>query len=127
MLGSEEIITWIKDRFLKMKKDKEVQASKELAPDLDEIISEVSRYYDVKPSTLEIVRRGIENEPRDVAVYLIRSLRSEPLMRAGAEFGMNRYSSVSSAVMREKTKLQKDRKFKDRLKHIESNILNGQT
>jgi chromosomal replication initiation ATPase DnaA len=70
---------------------------------------------------------GIENELRDVAIYLIRSMRSDPLMRVGAGFGMNRYSSVSSAVMRVKTKLQKDRKFKDRFAQIESNILKSQT
>ena len=97
--------------------DKEVPASKQLAPDLDTIISEVSRYS---------VRRGIENEPRDVAMYLIRSMRTESLMRVVAAFGLNRYSSVSSAVRRVKTKLQKDRKFKTRLEHIESNILKGQ-
>ena len=127
MLGSEKFISWIKDRFFKNKKDKEVPASKELAPDMETIISEVSRYYEIKPSTLKAVRRGIENEPRDVAIYLIRSMRKEPLMRVGAGFGLNRYSSVSSAVMRIKIKLQKDRKFRDRLKYIENNILKGQT
>jgi chromosomal replication initiation ATPase DnaA len=54
-------------------------------------------------------------------------MRSEPLMRVGAGFGLNRYSSVSSAVMRVKTKLQKDKKFKDHLECIENNILKGQT
>ena len=54
-------------------------------------------------------------------------MRSEPLMRVGAGFGLNRYSSVSSAVMRVKVKLQKDRKFKDRLEYIANNILKGQT
>jgi len=73
------------------------------------------------------VRRGIENEPRDVAVYLIRTLRSEPLMKTGAGFGLNRHSSLGSVVMRVKTKLQKDRKFKERLADIENNILKGQT
>ncbi len=58
-----------------------------------------------------------------MAMYLIRTMRSEPLMRVGAGFGLNRYSSVSSAVMRVKTKLQRDRKFKDCLECIESNIL----
>jgi chromosomal replication initiation ATPase DnaA len=53
-------------------------------------------------------------------------MRAEPLMRVGANFGLNQYSSVSSAVTRVKAKLQKDRKFKDRLEHIESNILKGQ-
>jgi chromosomal replication initiation ATPase DnaA len=87
----------------------------------------VSRFYDVNPTEFKTVRRGVENEPRDVGIYLIRSLRSEPLMRVGAEFGLNRYSSVSSAVMRVKTKLQKDKKYKKRLAHIESIILKGQT
>ena len=114
-------------QFFKKKIDNEVPGSKELAPDLDTIISEVSRYYEIRPNTLKAVRRGIENEPRDVAMYLIRSMRSEPLMRVGAGFGLNRYSSVSSAVMRVKAKLQEDRKFKDRLECIESNILKGQT
>jgi len=127
MLGSEKFVSWVKDRFFKKKIDKEVPTSKQLAPDLDTIISEVSRYYEIRPTTLKAVRRGIENEPRDVTMYLIRSMRAEPLMRVGAGFGLNRYSSVSSAVMRVKTKLQKDRKFKDRLEHIESNILKGQT
>jgi hypothetical protein len=54
-------------------------------------------------------------------------MRSEPPMRVGAGFELNRCSSVSCAVMRVKTKLQKARKFKDRLEHIESNILKGQT
>jgi putative transposase len=127
VLGSEKFISWIKDLFFKKKKDKEVPASKELAPDLDTIISEVSRYYKVRPTKLKAVRRGMENEPRDVAMYLIRSMRAEPLMRVGANFGLNQYSSVSSAVTRVKAKLQKDREFKDRLEHIESNILKSQT
>jgi hypothetical protein len=48
-------------------------------------------------------------------------------MRIGSEFGLTRYSSVSSVVMRVKTKLQKDSKFKERLGHIASNILKSQT
>ena len=86
-----------------------------------------SEMYKACRVTLKAVRRGIENEPLDVAMYLIRSVRSDPLMRIGAGFGLNRYSTVSSAVMRVKANLQMDRKFKDRLAHIESNILKGQT
>ena len=76
---------------------------------------------------MKAVRRGIENEPRDVAIYLMRFMRSYPPMRIGAGFGLNRYSSVSGAVMRVKTKLQKDGKFEERLAHIETNILKSQT
>ena len=59
--------------------------------------------------------------------YLIQSMRTEPLMRVGAGFGLNRYSSGNSAVMRIKLKLQKDRKFRDRFEYIENNILKSQT
>ena len=127
MLGTREFISWVKARFFRKKIDKEIPASKTLAPELNRIISEVSRCYGIKPTELTAVRRGNENEPRDVAVYLIRAMRLEPLMKIGAGFGLTRYSSVSSVVARVKTKLQKDRKFKERLANIENNILKGQT
>ena len=127
MLGSDKFISRIKERFFKEKKDKEVPASKELSPDLDTIIYEVSRYYETKPSLLKSVRRGIENEARDVAIYLIRSMRAERLMTIGSVFGLNQHSSVSSAAKRIKIKSQKDRKFKNRLEYIENNILKRQT
>jgi hypothetical protein len=48
-------------------------------------------------------------------------------MRFGARFGLTQYSSVSSVVLHVKTKLQKYKSFKERLAHIESKILKGQT
>jgi chromosomal replication initiation ATPase DnaA len=63
---------------------------------LDTIISEVSRYYKVRPTKIKAVRRGIENGPRDVAMYLIRSMCAESLIRVGEKFGLKQYSSVSS-------------------------------
>ncbi len=45
----------------------------------------------------------------------------------GVGFGLSRYSSVSSVIMRVKSKLQKDKKFKERLARVESNIQKGQT
>ena len=55
MLGSKEFITWAKDRFFKKKIDKEIPASKGLAPDLNRIISEVIRYYGARPAALTAV------------------------------------------------------------------------
>jgi len=40
------------------------------APDLDRIITEVSRYYEIKPTALTAVRRGIENGPADVGRFI---------------------------------------------------------
>ena len=84
------------------------------------IVAEVSNYYNVRPTKLKAVQRGMENEPRDVAMYLIRSMRAEPLMSVGVNFGLTQYSSVSSVVMRVKAKLQKNSEFKDRLNRVKS-------
>jgi hypothetical protein len=61
-----------------------------------------------------VLRMLTENLPSQIQVY-------KQLMT------LNRYSSVSSVVMRVKTKLQKDRKFKERLNTIEYNILKSQS
>lgn len=127
MFGSERFISWVKDRFYKKKKDKAIPASKELAPDPDAIISVVCRYFKAKPADLRNVRRGVTNEPRDVAMYLMRSMRADSLMSIGENFGLNQYSSVSSAVMRVKVKMNKSSKLKNRLERIERDILKGQT
>ena len=87
------------------------------------IPAEESRYDEIKSSTLKAVRRGIENEARDVAIYLMRTMRAEPLMRLGAVFDLSRHSSVNTTVTRKKIKFQKDSKFKNRLKYLENNIL----
>jgi chromosomal replication initiation ATPase DnaA len=54
-------------------------------------------------------------------------LPAEPLLQIGVGFGLNRYSSVSSAVMRIKSRLQKDKELKNRFERIEFDILKSQT
>ena len=80
-----------------------------------------------EPEALTRIRRGMANEPRDVAIYLIRTMRAEPLHHIGAVFNLNRYSSVSSVVYRVKARTQKDRKFETHVKNIRDAILKGQT
>jgi len=72
------------------------------------------------------VKRGTENEPRNVAIYLMRSLRDETLIKIGSEFNLIRYSSVSSVIERTKKRLQKDRKFRKRIEKIKALIVKGQ-
>ena len=62
-----------------------------------------------------VIRRGVVNEPRDVAIYLLRTVCGKPLLSIGKAFGMTRYSSVSSAVERVKKRQQGDRKLLKRI------------
>jgi hypothetical protein len=91
------------------------------------IINAVCDFYAVTAKKLMAVRRGTENEPRDVAIYLCRAVCGEPLMAIGAEFGMTRHSSVSSAVDRIKKKQATDRGIMKRLDNIVALVQKGQT
>jgi len=127
MLGGRKFIEWVKERFFKDKIEKDVPQSKTLAPDRSTIIRTVCDFYDVTEKELVALRRGIENEPRDLAIYLLRSVCGEPLMRIGHKFGMTRYSSVGSAVYRIKKKLLNDNRFIKRLNTIIDLTKKGQS
>ena len=87
-------------RHVNGKRHKEVTDSKNLSPDAERIKEEVCRRYAVAMDELHSSGRGITNEPRNVAIYLLRSLRGDNLEEIGREFNIPRFSSVSSVVER---------------------------
>ena len=58
-------------------------------------------------------------KPRNVAIFLIRRLRGEKLEDIGRQFGIAKYSSVSSAIEKMKRDISADRRLKARIKNIE--------
>ena len=127
MLGGKKFVAWVKAKFFKGRIDKDVPQSKSLAPDPNAVTKAVCEFYGADEKELTLVRRGIRNEPRDMAIYLLRNICGEPLMRIGHAFGMTQYSSVSSAVRRITEKQQNDSQFLNRLDAVMESIKKGQT
>jgi putative transposase len=126
VFGPESFITDIKEKFYFRKKSYEVPESKSLSPTPDVIISSVCKYYGVSFNELLIARRGIFNEPRNIAVYLLRQIRGENLNNIGELFNITAYSTVSS-IIRRVSKLKKhDRKLKRQIGKIQDMISKGQ-
>ncbi|MBL7203232.1 MAG: transposase, partial [Desulfobacteraceae bacterium] len=96
---------------------KEIPESKKLCPEVIDIKRAVCRHYKIGEAELQKSRRGVENEARDLAIYLLRYIRSERLEKIGEEFNLNNYSSVSNAISRVKTRLSSN-KFKKRYGQI---------
>ena len=126
ILGSRKFISRIKDLFFEKKSDKEVPRSKELAPTCEAIIETVSHLYGERPEIVIRLRRGTVNEARDVAIFLIRMLRAEPLQQISETFNLSSYSSVSTVILRIKSKMKSDKKFRKHVENIKSKILKGQ-
>ncbi len=77
----------------------------EMTPILaEEIISTVCNFYDIKPVQLYKSKRGEFNEPRNIAIFLMRRLRKDSLKAIGAQLNIEKYNSVCSVIERLKNK-----------------------
>ncbi len=86
----------------------------------------ICKAYGIEESSLLSSRRGVLNEPRNVAMFLFRRLRGEKLEEIGRQFGISKYSSVSSAIEKMKRDISVDRKLRVRVKNIEKTLYNSQ-
>lgn len=80
------------------KKKEEIPQSKGLEPTIVEIKQAVCQCYKIREKELEQSNRGKINELRNAAVYLARKRSGLRLEEIGREFGIKKYSSVSSIV-----------------------------
>ncbi len=126
MLGSESFINKVKEKFFHAKRHDEIPQSRRLAPDAEKIKEAISKAYGIEESSLLSSRRGVLNEPRNVAIFLVRHLRGEKLEEIGRQFGISKYSSVSSVIEKMKRDMSARRKLRVRAKNIEKTLYNSQ-
>lgn len=124
-LGTNKFIEKIKARYFGIKKNQEISQIKYLEPAIEDIKQIVSKVYKVKTDSLLKSRRGTNNEPRDVAIYLARNYTGKKLEEIGAEFNIDRYSTVSSIIVKIKNRRNIDRAMAKQITQIEQ-IYNGQ-
>jgi len=108
MIGTDEIIDWIKGKYYSSRTDEDVPEARQLIPEQAKIIGAVCQYYGIDGSELYKSQRGFFNEPKNVSIYLMRQLRRDRLKQIGEQFQMEKYSSVSSAIERMKQNLKRD-------------------
>jgi len=125
-LGSEDFIRRIKEKFLPEKINDEMPQSRELTPGLDLIQKTVMDHYGIEKKDLLFSRRGVRNEPRNVAIFLTRQLRGDRLGQIGLNFRMDKYSSVSTVIARMKQEMIRGRKLRDRVEIISNKITKSQ-
>jgi chromosomal replication initiation ATPase DnaA len=72
-------------------------------------------------------KSGTFNEPRSVAIYLTRMIRSDGLIDICKDYNLKKYSSASSIVENVKKKLLEGRKFRNRVNILKIKLFNSQT
>ena len=126
MLGTESFIDMVKGKFFHKKRHDEIPQSRRLAPEAGKIKKAICKAYGIEESSLLSSKRGVLNEPRNVAIFLVRRLRGEKLEEIGRQFGISKYSSVSSVIEKLKRDMSADRKLRVRVKNIEKTLYNSQ-
>jgi len=127
ILGSERFVDKIRNRFFADKSHLQVPDAEQLAPEVDAIIAAVCAHYGIGEGQLMHAVRGVYNEPRNVAIYLIRTLRRDGLLGISRVFGMRGYSSTSSAIERIKARLETSEKLHRQIDTIRRQILGGKS
>ncbi len=126
LMGTTAFIDQVKNQVSTRHLDSDVTAPKSLRPAADVILRAVTTHYGVDTSQLMEKRRGNHNEARSVAIYLYRTLRRDTLKEIGRHFGIDTYSTVSSAVARMKERIAADPKLAQRIQSMEKSIQTGQ-
>ena len=100
--SSPDFVHTIKDRFFAAKVNPEVPKSRQLAPvSMDAIKKAVFEAYGVTEDALAASARGVANDPRDIAIYLARTLKGDSLEQIGDHFDIEKkYSTVGNAIAR---------------------------
>lgn len=124
--GSKEFINWVKNTYSQLKNHKEMPQTKSLAPTIAEIKNTVCQYYEIEQQQLAQTKRGQINEARNVAIFLARRKCGLKLEEIGLEFGLQKYSSVSSIVTRTAKILMNNKQLQKRVESIRQMLYKNQ-
>jgi chromosomal replication initiation ATPase DnaA len=126
ILGDEDSVNRLKARFFEQKSHPQVPDSQFLAPPVSRIVQAICSYYRTGESELLKCKRGWFNEPRAVAIHLVRTMRKDSFADIGSAFGLRSYSAVGGVLDSIHKRLVSDRELKERRRRIREEIT-GQT
>ena len=120
-LGPPEFIDRIKDRYGTGKINTEIPSSRQFLPDTRRIIDTVCLFYGVKETDITGIRRGKNNESRNAAIYLTRTLRLDTFKKMGVQYAIDNDRTVRSVFERMKKRVSTDKDLackKDKLRNL---------
>ncbi|MBT3224740.1 MAG: transposase [Deltaproteobacteria bacterium] len=122
LLGSQEFVDRIRSDFFKPLVHPEIPESKQTTQDAQTIIKEVASFFKIDSAELFVKRRGKENLPRDLTIYLTRMKTALSLSEIGKIFGIESYSTVSNSIERINKKTKSDRRLVNTIKKLKSRL-----
>jgi hypothetical protein len=128
ILGGKEFVELVKGKIdERAKRDEEVSEARRLfRPGIGDIVSATARVYGKREEEFSKKRRGHGNEARAMVIYLCRAMGGHKLREIGAAFGLEKYSSVSSACLSMKARMEREKRLAKQAEKIKGSLLKGQ-
>ena len=119
ILGGERFRAWVGRKVPPVARDHPRHERRLVAPAEATVLAAVAASYGVAPATLRTGRRGIPNEPRKVAMYLVHRLCDLTLKETAARFGVGSAGVIGWACGQVRHRLAWDKRFRGQLAQVE--------
>jgi hypothetical protein len=128
ILGDRSFVHWVREKLGDRGKVDENQpdSKKVFGLEIAEVVGATARAYGKGVEDLRRKRRGEENEARSMAMYLSRVLGGHKHSEIGGALGLEKTSSVSSACLRMKRRIETEKRLARRARDIQRLLLKSQ-
>ena len=110
-LGSDEFRAWAYGQRVTDDGAVSVATSIQFKPSIAEVVAEVATTFSVTVDSILKAKRGTNNVPRWVAMYLSQVVGGQQLTSIAEAFGLTRTGSIPTTIGKLKLLMEKDRKL----------------
>jgi hypothetical protein len=118
VLGDEEFRNRLMEKPIRVDREHPRYERVAVRPSIDQVLRALATRYGLKVEDLMRGKRGQDNEPRKVGMYLVKELCDLKLKEIAEHFGAASYGTVGWACHGVASRMEADAKFRDRVSSI---------
>ena len=122
VLGTEEFAEKVRRPEVDLAREIPRYQRRAVQPQPEQVIGRVAGIYKVPKDGVLRGMRGQENEARKVAMYLVRRCCDQTLGETAKLFGLGSYGAVGWGCHGVKTRMEREKKFRDRIEKLAAEI-----
>jgi chromosomal replication initiation ATPase DnaA len=118
VLGDEEFRNGLMEKPIRIDRGHPRYERTAVKPSIDQVLKTLATRYGLKVEDFMKGKRGKDNEPRKIGMYLAKELCDLKLKEIAEHFGTASYGTVGWACHGVASRMQADAKFRDRVSSI---------
>ena len=121
VLGTEQFRERLLEKPVRVEREHPRHERIAIRPSVEKVLATLAQTYEMRVEDLLRGKRGKDNEPRKVGMYLVKELCDLKLREIALQFGTGSYGAVGWACNGVTARMKSDAKFRDRVGHIRRN------